>query len=590
MIPEYFAFTLPTKMIYNSGFVERIASELNRFGKRKALVVTDATIEKAGLLAKLQSGMQGGSVAITAIFKDVPQNSELKTVTAATELAKGTGCNFIIALGGGSVLDTAKVVNILLSKGGGIREHIGAQLIQDRLYPMVFIPTTAGTGSEVTQFAMIADTQNDLKLPFAEDAILPELAILDPEMTVTMPAKVTAATGMDALTHAIESYVSKEANPVSQALSLQAIALISQNILQATAHPDDTGARGAMLVASFLAGVAFNHSGVGMVHAISHALGGVYHIPHGVANSIILPFSVEYNLATSVARYAQIAEVLGFVNILPGQELAKVLGGWQNAIVDHAVAQLSIVDDWITEQKALGLAARIRLLNQQLAGICGHPLDLQQAGVNDGLGKLPQLVKTAMKDGTMLFNPHEVTPNTVESILRQAYQQNLTAIEVTAADLKAVRAGVIKPKLKNIFSDAEALYDILGGFYRNLASKGEERPELKKTFLNSGIKIKFVYNNPDAYITIDASNSEVKIYDGKDGDHVQVDIELGLEADLAHYFWHGEVNAVQALTRREVSTKGDLAKAMQLLPLLNPAYEIYPQFLREKGLARLIVA
>ncbi|MEM7182366.1 MAG: iron-containing alcohol dehydrogenase [Spirochaetota bacterium] len=585
MIPEYFAFTLPTKMIYNSGAVNRIASELNKFGKRKAIIVTDAIIEKAGLLQKLQEGMQGSSVEIAAIFTDVPPNSELKTVTDAAELAKSNGCDFVIGLGGGSVLDTAKVVNILLTKGGDIRSHVGAQLIKDKLYPMVFIPTTAGTGSEVTQFSMIADTQNNVKLPFAEDATLPDLAILDPETTITMPAKVTAATGMDALTHAIESYVSNESNPVSDALSLQAISLISQNLLQATSYPDDIQARGAMLVASFMAGVAFNHAGVGMVHGISHALGGVYHLPHGVANSIILPFSVEYNLSTSAAKYARIAEVLGFVNVLPVREVAKIAGGWENGLINNAVAQFSILDDWITEQKAKSLAEKLRLMNRQLAGICGHALTLQEAGIKDGLQKLPELIKTAMEDGAMLYNPNEVTPDAVEEIIKKAHLQKLTPVQVSAADLKAVRASVIKPKLKNIFKDTDMLYEVLGGYYRKLASD----PKLKKAFLNSNLKVQFVYNNPDAYITIDASGDDVKVYNGSDGDHVKLDVEMGLEADLAHYFWHGEVNAVQALTRRQISTKGDMAKAMQLLPILTPAYEIYPQFLREIGLAKLVV-
>lgn len=585
MIPEYFAFNLPTKIVYNHGLASRLGSELKDFGTRNALIITDKVIRKAGLLDKVLDGLKGSSINPIAIFDDVPPNSELKTVMDATELGKSNQCTLLIALGGGSVMDTAKVVNILLFKGGKIEDHMGAQLIKGRLHPMIFIPTTAGTGSEVTSFAMISDFKNDVKLPFTEDAILPDLAILDPEMTLTMPPKITAATGMDALTHAIEAYVSSETNPVSEALSLKAIELINQNILQATANPGDVNARGAMLVASFMAGVSFNHAGVGIVHGISHALGGVYHIPHGLANSIILPFSIEHNMETSAARYARITEHLGFVNIKPTEELIKAVGVFNNDLLNNAVLQMTMIDEWLVEYKAKALAEKIRILNRQLSALSGHATNLKQAGISDGLAKLEQVVETSMTDGAMLYNPMEVTRDKVRSIIQNAYSQDLPPLKVSSADLRAARSGVIVPRLKNIFSDTQNLYDILGGFYEKM---GEDRG-LSSALLSSGLKVRFVYTNPDGYLTIDSSGSTVKVYRGKEGDHVELDVEMVLSADMAHYFWHGLVNAVQALTRREITTKGNLPKAMALLPILTPAYDLYPKFLVEKGLGKLVV-
>lgn len=586
MIPEYFAFNLPTKIVYNVGIASRLGDVLKDFGRKNVLVITDKVIRKTGLLDKVLEGLRGSTLDPVAIFDDVPPNSELKTVTDATELGKSKNCDFIIALGGGSVLDTAKVTNILLYKGGTIHDHMGAQLIKGRLFPMCFIPTTAGTGSEVTSFAMISDSKNDVKLPFTEDAVLPDIAVLDPEMTLTMPAKVTAATGMDALTHAIEAYVSNQTNPVSEALSLHAIELISQNILQATANPGDINARGAMLVASFMAGVSFNHAGVAIVHGISHALGGVYHIPHGLANSIILPFSIEYNMETSAAKYARITEHLGFINVKPSQELIKAVGVLNNDLLNNAVAQVSMIDEWLVEHKAKLLAEKIRILNRQLSYLSGHATNLKDAGVKDGLAKLEQVVDTAMTDGSMLFNPVEIDRNKVRRIIQMAYSQDLPPLAVSSQDLKAARSGAIIPKLKNIFADTPYMYDILGGFYDRIGTD----KNLAKALLDSGLKVRFLYTNPDGYLTIDASGQEVKVYRGAEGDHIQLDVEMTLSADLAHYFWHGKVNAVQALTRREITTKGNLPKAMALLPILTPAYELYPRYLMERGLGKIVVS
>lgn len=587
MLPEYYQFSLPTKVKYGIGLASRLGDELADFPQSRALLVTDKVIQSTGLAKRVLEGLKGSKIEIVATYDNVPPNSEIKVVTEAAELGVANKCNMVIAVGGGSVLDSAKVINLLMVKGGPLEKHMGAQLLKERLLPYIAIPTTSGTGSEATQFAVISDDANSVKLPFAEDYFLPDVAILDPEMTATMPGKVTAATGMDALTHAIECYVGLNPNPVSDALALHAIELIAQNLLQAVAVPDDLNARGAMLTASFIAGVAFNHSGVGIVHGISHALGGVYHIPHGLANSIILPFSVEYNLDASAPRYARIAQIFGDSGFYPVKELNQFVARFDNFAMNQAVTQLSLVDEWLTKQRAQSLAGKLRALNQKLNALCGHPLNLREAGVKDGLAKLEQVVRTAMEDGAMLNNPVPATAEGVRAIVKEAYAQNLRPIAVSKSELKAARSTAAAKRLKNVFKDEAAIYDILGNYFL----KVQADPKLFAPLKSSGLKVRFNYTDPEAAIALDGSTDDRarQVLTGDAARQFVPEVEFTLKADVAHYFWHGQVNLMQALARKEVLPKGNLPRAMRLLPLLEPLYELYPQYLRSRDLGRLVL-
>lgn len=585
MLPDYFQFSLPTRVRYGIGLASRLGEELSDFPGKKALLVTDKVIVSTGLAKKVVEGLKGSGIEIAATYDNVPPNSEIKVVTEAAELGVQHKCDCVIAVGGGSVLDSAKVINLLMVKGGPLQKHMGAQLLKERLLPSIAIPTTSGTGSEATQFAVISDDAASVKLPFAEDFFLPDIAILDPEMNATMPGKVTAATGMDALTHAIECYAGQNPNPVSDALALYAIELIVQNILQAVAVPNDLNARGAMLTASFLAGVAFNHSGVGIVHGISHALGGVYHIPHGVANSIILPFSVEHNMESSAPRYARIAQVLGDSGFYPVKELSQAVARFDNFAVNQAVTQLSVVDDWLVKQRASSLAGKLRAMNQKLNALCGHALNLREAGVKDNLAKLEQVVRTALEDGAMLNNPQPVNADGVRAIVKEAYEQNLRPIPVSKSELKAARTSGATKRLKGIFKDEAAIYDILGTYFL----KVQADPKLFAPLKNSGLKIRFNYSAPDASIALDGSTDDKakQVLTGDAARAFEPEVEFTLQADVAHYFWHGQVNLMQALARKEVIPKGNLPRAMRLLPLLEPLYELYPNYLRGRDLAKL---
>ena len=612
MLPEYFEFSLPTKLVYGIGILENLGEALKPFGKRRALLVTDEILVKAGPVDKVKAGFKETAIDIAYTFDKVPPNSTIKTVETCAGLARKHTCDMIIAIGGGSVIDTAKVANILVVKGGEVADHMGAYLLDsnEALLPTIFIPTTAGTGSEVTKVAVIADPDKDVKLPFAEEQFLPQMAILDPAVTASMPGRLTAATGMDALTHAIEAYVDKEWSPASDALALHAIKLISNNILQACAQPDDLAARGGMLVGSFLAGVAFSHSMVGMAHGISHALGGVYHIPHGLANALVLPEVMVYNLEAQVARYADIAVALGisfpkmvdqgrsllktnrfdFVSKLVSKyeidSLSEVVGAGSykaRGLAARALGNLDFVDDWVQKQAALAAVEKVRTLNCQLAHLTKMPLNLKAAGISDNLEKIEQVATTAMEDGAMLYNPVEPERDAVIAIVRKAYHSKAKPLPVLAEDLQPATAGRKHREMKDIFKDSEMLYDVLLDFYELLKANPDIGPALARTHLC----VQFCYKHPSAVITIDAGGEETDIIKGEfDG---EPEVTMTMNADFAHKFWHGKANLVSALTRRQVVARGNVPKTLKLLPILKPAYELYPDFLVKKGLGELVM-
>ena len=612
MLPDYFEFSLPTKLVFGMGILENLNETVKPFGKRKAILVTDEVLVKTGLVEKVKSGFKATSIKIAAMFDQVPPNSTIDAVEKCAALSTKTGCDMFIAVGGGSVIDTAKVANLLAVKGGSLQDHMGAYLLgsDESLLPAIVIPTTAGTGSEVTKVAVIADPDNDVKLPFAEAQFLPQLAILDPTMTASMPAKLTAMTGMDALTHAIEAYVDKEWSPASDALALHAITLISGNILQACAKPNDLQARGAMQVGSFLAGVAFSHSMVGMVHGIAHALGGVYHIPHGLANALILPEVMAYNLEARIDRYADIAlamgisfpQVVGQSRSLLRSPRLDVFSKLANlSTVDSlkqlvttsshqarhklatAIGNFGFIDTWVRGQAAQAAIEKIRCLNQQLAYLTKMPLNLKDAGISDKLARLEQVATIAMEDGAMLYNPIEPERGAVIDIIKRAYHAKPTPLPVSKADLRPLAAQRSDQAMTHVFKDTKMLYAVLMEFYELLKNNPQIGPKLAQ----SNLCVQFRYKNPSAVITIDATGADLKIIQGDfDG---QPEVVLSMNADFAHAFWHGKANLVTALTRRQVKAKGNVPKTIKLLPILKPSYALYPKFLADKGLRHLVM-
>ncbi len=391
MIPDFFQFHLPTKVLYQPGISKDFSNELSGLGLSRLLVITDPYLVQSKLIDPILEGLQNGGVEKYVVFSDVPPNSEVGVVKKACEKGQEIGAEGILAIGGGSVMDTAKAANILLSQGGDlVSDYSGAQTLTSPLKPLIVIPTTSGTGSEVTKVAVILDESRGVKLSFLDRYLYPTLSILDPELTLSLPPKLTAMTGMDALTHAIEAYTSLEANPFSDALSFRAITLINHHLAPSVQDGSDLSHRGAMLTASNLAGVAFDHAMVGIVHSMSHATGGVSHVAHGLANSILLPWGMEYNFESSFERYAQIAPALGISTV---------------GISPHDAAQAAI--------------QKVRELKSELKKICGLADTLREAGVKKE--DLTKIAVLAVEDGSSFYNPCEVIEEKVLETLNKAY-------------------------------------------------------------------------------------------------------------------------------------------------------------------------
>jgi len=297
-IPSYYEFCNKVKCLSGHNALDKLPDILASVNSKKPMIITDKGVMGAKLIPPVEKAL--GKIKHGGIFDDVPADSDVKTVQEIAAKYKSSKCDSIIAVGGGSVLDTAKGVNILVSENSNnLMDFVGFGALKRKLKPLIAVPTTSGTGSELTLVAVIADHQRDVKMLFPSLFLLPDFAILDSRMTKTLPPAITAATAMDALTHACEAYTCLAKNPLSDTTALMAIKLISENIMRAIKKPDDMEARLALATGSALAGMSFSNSMVGMVHAIGHSIGAICHVPHGVCMSILLPYGLEYNLHKS---------------------------------------------------------------------------------------------------------------------------------------------------------------------------------------------------------------------------------------------------------------------------------------------------
>lgn len=315
-----FSFELPTRIEYGIGVVHQVGEEFKKLGINKVLIVTDKGIMKAGLVDRTVVSLQVAGIEYE-VFEEVEANPKDYNVEKGAEAAKKFGAKGLIAVGGGSPIDCAKSISVLVSYSADkIKSFEGKKAVKKPTIPLISIPTTAGSGSEVTFSSVITDTQNNYKMTVKSPLIAPKIALVDPEMTISMPASVTAATGVDALTHAIEAYTVNESEPISDAVALHAVGLIWKNLKTAVFHPDNIEARAGMLMGSLLAGLAFSHADVASVHCMAESLGSIYDAPHGVCNAILLPYVMEYNMEYCKEKYANLARVMGanFNNVEEG--------------------------------------------------------------------------------------------------------------------------------------------------------------------------------------------------------------------------------------------------------------------------------
>ena len=386
----YYEFRNSTKIISGKNSIDNIPAELEFFNSKRPLLISDAVLNKIGTVEKVRKKTEYGDIKIGYTFTEVPQDSDLEVINKLRKIYEENKCDSIVAVGGGSVIDTAKGLRMLISqKADDINNLMGNEILKYGIHvPFIVIPTTAGTGSEVTLVAVIEDKVKNLKMEFISYFLLPDVAILDPKMTVSLPKKSTASTGMDALCHAIEAYSCIQKNPMSDSYAISAISLIRDNLLKAVANGNDEEARLNMANASLMAGVSFSNSMVGLVHAIGHSLGAVCHIPHGDAISILLPYVMEYNLDVCRENYAKLLFFLTDEDVY-----------FNTKKEERAEKSIEIVKELInTLNEKTGLVKKLTITDEEIE----------------------KVAKIAINDGAIIVNPKKANYEDIVEILRKA--------------------------------------------------------------------------------------------------------------------------------------------------------------------------
>ena len=381
---QTYGFYIPTVSLMGIGSAKETGDQIKALGASKALIVTDKGLSAMGVADKIKSQVEAAGVS-AVIFDGAEPNPTDINVHDGVKVYQDNGCDAIISLGGGSSHDCAKGIGMVIGNGGHIRDLEGVNKSTKPMPAFVAINTTAGTASEMSRFYVITNTDTHVKMPIADWRCTPNVAINDPLLMVGKPAALTAATGMDALTHAVEAYVSTIATPITDACAIKAIELIAEYLPKAVANGEDLEARDKMAYAEYLAGMAFNNASLGYVHSMAHQLGGFYNLPHGVCNAILLPAVSQYNLIACPKRFADIAKALG-----------------------ENVDGLSVTE---AGQKAID---RIRTLSASI----GIPTGLKALNVKEE--DLTIMAENAKKDVCQFTNPRKATLEQVVQIFKDA--------------------------------------------------------------------------------------------------------------------------------------------------------------------------
>lgn len=394
MIPSYYEFQNSVKILSGNRALENIPFELDNLGAKRPIILTNEMLLKLGLVKYVIDAFGESDIVIGAVYTDIPQDSSVKVVNDIASVYRENNCDSIIAIGGGSVIDSAKGLNIVITEEtDDLMKFMGAEILKKRMKPFIVVPTTAGTGSEATLVAVIANPEKNVKMEFVSYHLLPSVAVLDPRMTLSLPPRLTASTGMDALSHAVEAYTSMQKNPMSDAYAYGAIKLIVEHLPRVVENGKNEESRLAMANASLMAGAAFSNSMVGIVHAIGHACGGVCHVPHGDAMTILLPFGMEYNMDLASEYYSEL--------LLP-------LGG------------PGVYASTPEEKRAQKSVEVVRELESKLKKICSLPTTLKEVGVKRE--DFQRIAKAAVNDGAIITNPKEAEYEDIIRILEKAYE------------------------------------------------------------------------------------------------------------------------------------------------------------------------
>lgn len=384
---------LPTNLIFGFNSIKNdLVDKIKEFDKSKVFIATDQGLVEAGIIHEIDSLLKEQGIE-TVVFSEVEPNPHADTVMRGLKVYNEEACDILLAVGGGSAIDFAKAVGVVVANPGHILDYRRGQKTIMHQPPILFaVPTTVGTGSEVTSVSVITDREASRKYVIASPKIAPEIAIVDPSLTLTLPRQIVSTTAMDALVHAIETYVSLKANPLTDGLSMQAIKILHEYLPATYANPNNIEARSQVHLASAIAGIAFGLGALGMVHSCSHPMSAVHNVPHGLANAIILPAVVEHNLIANIKKYAEIARVFN----------PKL--------------------HFETDRVATGaLPKLIQQFNQQL----DIPVDFSHLGIEFTEEMIERLSNDAMDDvGTIHFNPRKAIKEDVIKIYEKVLPLN----------------------------------------------------------------------------------------------------------------------------------------------------------------------
>jgi alcohol dehydrogenase class IV len=380
--------TVPRLMAIGGGALAELPSLMSRLGLARPLIVTDPFIAKCGILDRATELLDGARVP-WSVFSDTVPDPTTDAIETGVALLRAGDFDSLVALGGGSSIDTAKGMSVLFANGGHMRDYKVPNEIPLCGLPIVAVPTTAGTGSEVTRFTVVTDTATDEKMLIAGLACCPAAAIVDFELTLTMPLRLTADTGIDSLTHAIEAYVSRRANPFTDGLAKNAMCLIARNIRTACAEPGNRAAREAMMLGATTAGMAFSNASVALVHGMSRPIGAFFHVPHGLSNAMLLPEITAFSAPAALERYADCARAMGLAEEGEGSQAA--------------VARL--LDE-------------LRRLNEDLAVPSPRAYGIERARYDE---LLPVMAEQALASGSPANNPRVPTGEEIIELYRRVY-------------------------------------------------------------------------------------------------------------------------------------------------------------------------
>lgn len=378
-------FLVP-EIVYGEGALTLAGRHASNFGAAKVLVVTDPGIEAAGLVNQLVLNLKSSNVP-HAIYNNVSSNPKDYEVMEGVQVYRSQGCDLIIAIGGGSPMDCAKGIGVVIGNEGGVLDYVGVNEITHPGPPMIFIPTTAGSSADVSQFAIITDTFQKVKKAIVSKMVIPDIALIDPATTVSMPPDLTAASGMDAICHAFEAYVSTASSALTDMAASKAVSLAFRSLKKAFNEPANLLARNDMMMASLMAGIAFSNASLGLVHGMAHALGGRYDLPHGECNAILMEKVIKFNYRSVSDKYDELAAAFGlnFKNQKGSKRIEKLV----NAIQE------------LREE----LDINIRLVD----------MGVERSDLSD-------LAQKAYEDPCLATNPKDVTVEEIESIYGEIFE------------------------------------------------------------------------------------------------------------------------------------------------------------------------